>query len=87
MSLKTGGYNGYCFGRKCVMMPFLVLLGLVVSSLCSSLYAALRYRAFCNRVLAERRKLRHEEADEDSVRENNEEELVDQVAELQTKMA
>ncbi|CAD2215098.1 hypothetical protein AGDE_12704 [Angomonas deanei] len=57
MSLKTGGVKGYCFGRKCIIMPFCVLLGLVVSAIFSTLYVTLRYTSFCKRALAERRKL------------------------------
>ncbi|EPY21322.1 hypothetical protein AGDE_14163 [Angomonas deanei] len=39
------------------MMPLCVLLGLVVSSLFSTTYLHLKYKAFSKRVLAERRRV------------------------------
>ncbi|CAD2215101.1 hypothetical protein AGDE_12700 [Angomonas deanei] len=86
MSLKTGGYNGYCFGRECVMMPFLVLLGLVVTSVASATYVTLDYTHFCKRALAERRRLRHE--DEERVDGDVDDEmLVEQFGDLPKKEA
>ncbi|KAK7194134.1 Protein Associated with Differentiation [Novymonas esmeraldas] len=52
--------NKRCFGKKCVMMPLLVLLGLACSAFATDVVLHLRYRAFSRRVLAERARLRGE---------------------------
>ncbi|CAD2221273.1 hypothetical protein AGDE_15794 [Angomonas deanei] len=54
---ETGGSNGYCFDRSCIMMPMGVLLGLVVSACFSSIYLHIHYIRYCKKVLKERREL------------------------------
>ncbi|GET86679.1 major facilitator superfamily, putative [Leishmania tarentolae] len=47
-----------CLGRKCVLMPLLVMIGMNVTALLSDVYLHVRYCRFSRRVLAERRSLR-----------------------------
>ncbi|EPY23037.1 hypothetical protein STCU_07921 [Strigomonas culicis] len=70
-AIKTGGTKGYCFGMQCVLMPLLVMLGLLGTSILSTVYLALSYSRFCARVLAERRRIR--EQGENAIVENKEE--------------
>ncbi|KAK7193953.1 Nodulin-like protein [Novymonas esmeraldas] len=46
-----------CYGRKCVMMPLLVMIGINLSAFASTLYVHFSYMRFCRKVLAERRRL------------------------------
>ncbi|KAK7194135.1 Protein Associated with Differentiation [Novymonas esmeraldas] len=55
--------NKRCFGRKCVLMPLLVMLGLAASAFITDVVVHFRYRAYCRRVLAERARLRGEMED------------------------
>ncbi|EPY23290.1 hypothetical protein AGDE_12914 [Angomonas deanei] len=52
--------GGYCFGKECLLMPFCTLLGLVCSSILSTLYLSIKYSRFCKRTLAERRRILEE---------------------------
>ncbi|KAK7194133.1 Protein Associated with Differentiation [Novymonas esmeraldas] len=58
-----------CFGKGCVMMPLLVMLGLATSAFITDVVVHFRYRAYCRRVLAERARLRGEVADDDALEE------------------
>ncbi|GET86677.1 hypothetical protein, conserved [Leishmania tarentolae] len=49
-----------CFGRRCVMMPLLVMLGLATSAFITDVIVHLRYRSYSRRVLMERARLRGE---------------------------
>ncbi|RNE96120.1 hypothetical protein TraAM80_09962 [Trypanosoma rangeli] len=49
-----------CFGRECVMMPFLLLIGIGCTAFLSCVYVHLEYSRFSRAVLEERRRLREE---------------------------
>ncbi|KAK7199464.1 hypothetical protein NESM_000922300 [Novymonas esmeraldas] len=49
-----------CYGKVCVMMPLLVLLGLAVSAFITDVILHFRYRSYCIKSLAERARLREE---------------------------
>ncbi|ESL05618.1 hypothetical protein TRSC58_06726 [Trypanosoma rangeli SC58] len=52
--------SNVCFGRECVMMPFLSLIGIGFTALLSCVYVHLEYSRFSRTVLEERRRLREE---------------------------
>ncbi|KPA83779.1 hypothetical protein ABB37_02004 [Leptomonas pyrrhocoris] len=54
--------NSICIGRQCIFVPFVIMSVLVFTSLFSSLYVHLNYKAFCEEALAERAQLRCERA-------------------------
>lgn len=43
-----------CKGRQCIFVPFAIMSGLLLTSLFSTLYVHLQYKAFCEDSLAER---------------------------------
>ncbi|EAN83391.1 hypothetical protein C3747_44g95 [Trypanosoma cruzi] len=47
-----------CYGKSCVLMPMLVMLGLNVTGMISTIYVHLMYSRFSRMVVAERRLLR-----------------------------
>ncbi|CAD2222800.1 Nodulin-like/Major Facilitator Superfamily, putative [Angomonas deanei] len=47
-----------CYGKDCVLMPMLVMLGLNVTAFLSDIYLHISYTRFSKRVLDERRRLR-----------------------------
>ncbi|KAG5483897.1 hypothetical protein CUR178_06896 [Leishmania enriettii] len=49
-----------CYGKRCVLMPLLVLAGLACSAFVTDVIVHLRYRSYCKRALAERARLREE---------------------------
>ncbi|KAK7194136.1 Protein Associated with Differentiation [Novymonas esmeraldas] len=49
-----------CYGKGCVMMPLLVLLGLSASAFITDVLLHFRYRSYCLKTLAERARLREE---------------------------
>ncbi|KAG5510430.1 hypothetical protein GH5_06629 [Leishmania sp. Ghana 2012 LV757] len=59
---KQGGGDKLCYGRHCVLMPLLVMLGLSCSALITDIVLNVRYRSYCKRILAERARLRGEDA-------------------------
>ncbi|CAG9570189.1 conserved hypothetical protein [Leishmania major strain Friedlin] len=65
-----------CFGRHCVMMPLLVMLGLAASAFITDVIVHLRYRSFSRRVLMERAHLRGDVADTEKARPAEAEEVV-----------
>ncbi|KAK7200093.1 Protein Associated with Differentiation [Novymonas esmeraldas] len=46
-----------CYGKRCVLMPFLVMLGLACTAFVTDLIFHLRYQSFCAKALAERARL------------------------------
>ncbi|CAJ1014238.1 putative Major Facilitator Superfamily/Nodulin-like [Leishmania utingensis] len=65
-----------CFGKHCVMMPLLVMLGLATSAFITDVIVHLRYRSYCRRVLVERARLHGEVADVEKQRAAVAEEVV-----------
>ncbi|KAG5510429.1 hypothetical protein GH5_06628 [Leishmania sp. Ghana 2012 LV757] len=49
-----------CYGKRCVLMPLLVLAGLSCSAFVTDVIVHFRYRSYCKRTLAERARLREE---------------------------
>ncbi|KAG5485367.1 hypothetical protein LSCM4_06003 [Leishmania orientalis] len=49
-----------CYGKRCVLMPLLVLAGLACSAFVTDVIVHFRYRSYCKRTLAERARLRGE---------------------------
>ncbi|KPI87117.1 hypothetical protein ABL78_3770 [Leptomonas seymouri] len=54
---KKQGNGNICIGRQCIFVPFVIMTALVFTSLFSSLYVHLKYKAFCADALAERAQL------------------------------
>lgn len=54
--------DNLCLGRQCIFVPFVVMSALLFTSLFSTLYVHLKYKAFCADSLAERAMLRNERA-------------------------
>ncbi|CAM42782.1 hypothetical protein, unknown function [Leishmania braziliensis MHOM/BR/75/M2904] len=50
--------SNICYGRQCIFVPFAIMSGLLFTSLFSTLYVHLQYKAFCDEALAERSQLR-----------------------------
>ncbi|KAK7194139.1 Protein Associated with Differentiation [Novymonas esmeraldas] len=59
---KQAHADNLCYGKKCVLMPLVVLLGLCVSAFITDVVVHLRYRSYCIKTLAERARLRAEAA-------------------------
>ncbi|CAM41944.2 hypothetical protein, conserved in leishmania [Leishmania braziliensis MHOM/BR/75/M2904] len=59
---KQARADKMCYGKKCVMMPMLVLLGLACSAFITDVVLHLRYRSYCQKALSERARLREEAA-------------------------
>ncbi|KAK7194138.1 Protein Associated with Differentiation [Novymonas esmeraldas] len=59
---KQARADKLCYGKKCVLMPLLVMLGLSCSALLTDVLLNLRYRSYCMKALAERARLREEAA-------------------------
>ncbi|GET86678.1 hypothetical protein, conserved [Leishmania tarentolae] len=59
---KQARVDKLCYGKKCVLMPLLVMLGLGFTTLITNTVLHLRYRAYFRRALAERVRLREEAA-------------------------
>ncbi|KAG5483900.1 hypothetical protein CUR178_06897 [Leishmania enriettii] len=59
---KQGGGDKLCYGRHCVLMPLLLMLGLSCSAVITDIVLNVRYRSYCKRILAERARLRGEDA-------------------------
>ncbi|CAJ1018612.1 Nodulin-like, putative [Leishmania lindenbergi] len=57
---KQARADKMCYGKKCVMMPMLVLLGLACSAFITDVILHLRYRSYCQKALSERARLREE---------------------------
>ncbi|CBZ32330.1 hypothetical protein, conserved in leishmania [Leishmania donovani] len=55
---KQARADRMCYGKKCVLMPLLVMLGVGFSALITDVVLNLRYRSYCQRALAERARLR-----------------------------
>ncbi|KAK7193950.1 Protein Associated with Differentiation [Novymonas esmeraldas] len=49
-----------CYGKGCVLMPMVVMLGLAASAFITDVVVHLRYRSYCMKTLAERARLREE---------------------------
>jgi MFS family permease len=60
-----------CYGRQCIFVPFVIMSALLFTSLFSSFYVHLKYKAFCEDALAERAQLRSERARVANTRLNN----------------
>ncbi|KAK7193951.1 Protein Associated with Differentiation [Novymonas esmeraldas] len=59
---KQAHADKLCYGKECVMMPLLVMLGLSCSAFVTDVVLHLRYRSYCMKTLAERARMREEEA-------------------------
>ncbi|CAJ1015298.1 hypothetical protein, conserved, partial [Leishmania shawi] len=57
---KQARADKMCYGKKCVMMPMLVLLGLACSAFITDVVLRLCYRSYCQKALSERARLREE---------------------------
>lgn len=68
---KKQDNNNLCIGRQCIFVPFVIMSGLLFTSLFSSLYVHLNYRAFCEDALAERAQLRSDQTRVASTRFNS----------------
>ncbi|KEG13177.1 hypothetical protein DQ04_01171100 [Trypanosoma grayi] len=57
---KQGGV--LCFGKSCVLMPMVVMIGLNVTGFVANVYLHVIYSRFSQKVLAERRRVKQQEA-------------------------
>ncbi|KAK7194137.1 Protein Associated with Differentiation [Novymonas esmeraldas] len=59
---KQARADQLCYGKGCVLMPLVVLLGLAASAFITDVILHFRYRSYCIKTLAERARLREEAA-------------------------
>ncbi|KAG5497761.1 hypothetical protein JKF63_04028 [Porcisia hertigi] len=49
--------SNICIGRQCIFVPFIIMSGLLLTSLLSNMYVHIQYKSFCDQALAERAQL------------------------------